>query len=550
MFFFSFNYFTNIYRTVPFITPGFNLIEWLVLVAMIGILVSMLMPVLAKARESFRRTNCQSNLLMFGVFMFAFVFVHQRHFDDPTPVSRLDVLNALVRDGKFEIDRYHENTTDKAFFENHYYSDKAPGTLAVTMLPFYASVIFMRSMDMDLDSRQAWLVASWISCALGLAPITSLGAVAMFHWLRRSVDVRSAWFTTVAVYLGAAPLPYCTMMFSHAMVVGFLSIALWAVTRLSHLETGTDCKMKSTIHVFEPWGNEWVKRNRRVFHSDGWYRMLAGFALGFALASEFTCGVVVVALSVCVGGRSARAWGQLLLGSFFPVALIPLYNVVTVGDPMTLPYSHQAVFQEMQAGLYAIGWPDLETAFRLLFGSARGLFFWSPFLLMAGVGWGWRGSQRAKQWLLLFYFIPLLQMILISGRVWDWQAGYTLGPRYLAPILPLLALPCAMGFRRFPRLGTYLLLVSFLMTLVATSTNACPRYDQQNPLFQIHLPALIKGEFSHFLTGWIGWHPKMSFFFYLTTLSVSIYWLSTHLQSMEDGSDDLSSNGAVSHRNI
>lgn len=38
-----------------------------------------------------------------------------------------------------------------------------------------------------------------------------------------------ALITTLAVFLGAAPFPYATMLFSHGMVVGLLAIALWAI---------------------------------------------------------------------------------------------------------------------------------------------------------------------------------------------------------------------------------------------------------------------------------------------------------------------------------
>src|SRR5271167_3558696 len=48
--------------------------------------------------------------------------------------SRFDLVRAVIEQGTLRIDAYHENTSDKAFANGHYYSDKAPG-LALLAVP-------------------------------------------------------------------------------------------------------------------------------------------------------------------------------------------------------------------------------------------------------------------------------------------------------------------------------------------------------------------------------------------------------------------------------
>ncbi|MEM5811880.1 MAG: hypothetical protein QXG91_04045, partial [Candidatus Aenigmatarchaeota archaeon] len=56
--------------------------------------------------------------------------------------SRLALVKAIVDENRFEIDSYYNQTSDRAFYKNHYYSDKEPG-LSFLAIPIYATWKFI-----------------------------------------------------------------------------------------------------------------------------------------------------------------------------------------------------------------------------------------------------------------------------------------------------------------------------------------------------------------------------------------------------------------------
>ena len=461
------------------------------------------------AREKARATMPRSlSLSVFGLLLLCYMYVHQ-DYSGGTSVSRLDLLQALVRHGTLCIDRYHRNTSDKALFKGHYYSDKAPG-VAVLALPAFAvgEVLAGDTTSVDASWNDNWLFASWLATAGSVALITALGGACYLAWLCRWVTPTMALIATLALFLGAAPFPYATMLFSHGMVIGLLSITLWAI------------------------GREQERQRIQVgrFSLDGY--LLAGFCCGWVLASEFTAGLVVAGIFVCVCATGWRSAMRFCLASVPPLLLIPAYSWACFGSPFTLGYGHQATFPAMKEGLYGIGWPDAPTGLKLLFSPDRGLFFWSPFLLLAAAGFP-ALFKRSRPLFWLSLAVTVVQTLVISGEVWDWRAGWTLGPRYLSPMLPLLCLPAALGIERLLRLGCGLAFLSILLTGTGTVVNATPRYEITNPLMELHLPGLWKGEVTHNLGQMLGL-PGLWSLTPLVVLAVCyLWWMGTQLRELD-----------------
>jgi prepilin-type N-terminal cleavage/methylation domain-containing protein len=83
-------------------TRAFTLVELLVVIGIIAVLVGILLPTIARARESSRRTKCMSNLKQIGAAMILYSSEHNGRLPNANPVNTVgdfaasnDVLVAL-----------------------------------------------------------------------------------------------------------------------------------------------------------------------------------------------------------------------------------------------------------------------------------------------------------------------------------------------------------------------------------------------------------------------------------------------------------------------
>ncbi len=199
---------------------------------------------------------------------------------------------------------------------------------------------------------------------------------------------------------------------------------------------------------------------------------LAGLGQGLAVLAK-TAHVVVVpgALAVLAWrwrrlGGARRLAGRFAVGLLLPLLVAVAWNVARFGDPLASGYG-----SELE--LWITG--PLEGLAGLLGSPGRGLLPYFPAALVA-LAMTPASYRRLPQWT-VFAWVSLVALLGLYCRWHGWDGGWCFGPRFLVPVLPLLALVVAPFFaeRRGPRglraagwacLGLSLL-IAFTGTLVA-----------------------------------------------------------------------------------
>lgn len=192
----------------------------------------------------------------------------------------------------------------------------------------------------------------------------------------------------------------------------------------------------------------WVLLTRRErTGGGGWGWCAIGVLEGLAIAARLGAAAVTLAFlaaamagTVAESGQKApwraraRRLGWLAAGLAAPLALLGWYNAHYFGNPWSQGFGAQAAGR--------LQWPLAGVA-GLLFSPAKGLFVFSPVMLLAlAAAGGWR------RFAVRFCAGAIMVHLLFWGSYADWMGGWCYGPRYLADVAPLGALLAAVGLER------------------------------------------------------------------------------------------------------
>ena len=365
--------------------------------------------------------------------------------------SRADLVYAIGDQGVLYIDDYHENTGDKACFagldytgetpceDGHYFTDKSIGPSLVA-LPFYMlfkgiaaippiqhfieSGAGLGNLIDTLNPEGEGIRSDAVYEAMALTfmtffamsiPSAFMGVVLFLFAARFTRHDSHAFILALAYGLGTIALPYSMALYQHQMAAFGAFVGFFLLWRI----------------IYENASVNWL-----------W---LVGVLFSLAVVTEYP---IVLALAVIVIWAFIRMpnrvalWRMILAG--IPLGLLfAAYNYAIFETPMPVGYNYSINWQsEHETGFLSLTSPSLVRYYGLMFSPVRGIFVLSPVLLWFFPGiylfWRQRNDQRSVAIVLALIFATFFSYNASSIM---WWGGFTVGPRYLVPLLPFMMLP-------------------------------------------------------------------------------------------------------------
>lgn len=417
---------------------------------------------------------------------------------NPNNAVRMFAAIGLVERGEATIDPFAPLTIDKAVFDGHAYSDKAPG-MTLIAAPAVALATWMsettstqvRPAVDDPAFGRFLRLRQRLAVATGPALLAALAAVLLYDIGLATTGQRdAALFGAAGTMLGTPLWGWSTTVTGHAAVAALYVVAVWCFLR-----------------------------------PPGWRVALAGgVALGGAVVVEYQAalaGLVIAGWAAWRWRARPRAIGIAVVGGVAGLLPLLIYNLLAFGTVFRIGYSGVVGFEGMEQGLFGLTWPRPRVLVEILVGDRRGLFWVAPVLLLSPPGLAALGDQARTRGLATVAALAALIVLLVNAAYVYWDGGNSTGPRHAMPAVALLGIglaPWWAGLRTAAvRWATAALLaLSMAINLVIAAADVFAPPEVRWPFWRYVVERrFLLGDLRTWPSEWWGWTPWQGLALYL-----------------------------------
>lgn len=370
--------------------------------------------------------------------------------------TRLCLTYSIVDRGKFDINPYHNWAGfDKSYYKGNYYTDKAPGA-SILGVPFY----FLTKKTANLfgiSQDKIYKISPYIVRVCVVSIPTGLFLILFYRFLRYfSLKNEDRVLVTFAYGFATGVFPESTLFRAHQISTIFLFSSFYILFILKQQ------KYKNKILL-----------------------LFSGFLSGFSFIADHSTAIFIIPLILYGIYHQRKNIFFFLLGGIPPLLFFFFYHYICFDNPFTLATCYHVPHHDMprsippgtlvnEVGLFK--YPKLSAVFGLTFSPYRGLFFYSPFLILSIIGYYFFFLKKEfRSEFYLFLFSVTTYFCYISSLNF-WEGGACSYPRYLIVILPFMAFPIIFLLDKIKKVFVLLpLSYSFFVIFIITITHPeCP----------------------------------------------------------------------------
>lgn len=273
-----------------------------------------------------------------------------------------------------------------------------------------------------------WSLAAAPFCALGRIIALNLPGVTEGFATRAAVMLLNPLLTagtSVLLFYLARRFNSKSLAVSIALLYGVFTIA-WYYAKSAFSEPLVTLLLLGAILAIE----------RKRF-------LLAGISLGGMILTRQTAVFLTIPVLLWAIFRVAKDGSGKV-----PQRLVKIGLPIVLGQMLVWGYNFYRFGNILEYGYIGITWgtPIFLGLYSLLLSPGKGLFVFSPILIL-GV-FGWVTWNRRRDWFFLLAGLFIFQIIPHALYV-DWSGGGGWGPRLLLPIVPIILLPAGNILQRW-----------------------------------------------------------------------------------------------------
>ncbi|MCD4789912.1 MAG: hypothetical protein K8R37_07930 [Bacteroidales bacterium] len=407
--------------------------------------------------------------------------------------SRALPIITYFESGTFQFDKYQELTCDKALIKNHYYTDKAP-LPTYYVLPFFGILKYIGIITPDekgsLFGKHIYALGGILA---GSLPFTLILLI-VFNKIKKNTPTISPVFLTLFPF-------YASFIF------------VFSGTYFAHLLSGI-LLLGSYIYL---------KKDKYL---------ISGFFAGLSFLCEYNLAVIFFlwAIQLIIRTKNLKPSVYYGLGVLPSLIFILYYNYIFTGSPFEMLYRYHA-FDQLHSN-YGFSFPDFNSVWGLSFSWYKGIFLYSPFLLLFLVKAFKPMINKGFNLIITNYLIvPSIVYFLFVASYFGWWGGWTYGPRLLLALTILLTYEGIIYLSR-QKFSKYIFwgLMAFGITCTflakATVAYSVPT-NVVNTMLDLIIPEFIHGNFNpnNILSILFNVKPVYSFFIWIAMFAGSAIFL-------------------------